>query len=524
MRQFVDMFQRAGVVLSSFGLNFLALINFSTDDAAPLTDPYVGEIGSLDTLADTGNNLSTSGGALQIAGVAANNDPRAYILKSDGSADFDRIGGRTFIARHNRGSNNTVWYMGWNNNTSSRPLRAAFAAGSSNNLILVIENLAISSGPIAMNASTDYFIAIVLKSSGAEYYYKISGGNWRLIFKSHGITTTPQCAGAGGETGGAGVVTNDSYRVVDLPAPFNTDYGIALVNVTSFTQSLGSELLTNGDFSSWSGDNPVGWTVSGEVLLDPAVTQSGNAARFISTVINNVPFISQASILTIGAMYEMTAVISARTNGALSCQLGINTNINANSVQTFTAIARATGNTTVVVGAITAPTDITIDSISVKQITLNSQQNAVADGIFDFEFTLPGSPVAGQRCELRYRVVDTLNYWVMYIRRNSSNSAWDFLLDSVVAGVETNQASASGIGTPKRMQVRAIGNLHNCYTFDTSEVPTKRGGEVNNTTHNTATGLNTVYSSSVAPVRLAAYAVEHVMYNLLDRAMTPNAV
>lgn len=524
MRQFVDMFQRAGVVLSNFGLNFLALINFSTDDAAPIASPYAGEIGSLDTIIDTANALSVSSGRLQCGTASGADNPRLYT-----STSYARVVGRTMLIRYNKLTGNMLWALGFNNVTTGRPSAAAMFV---NNADVGVANGSPSLA-FALSNNTDYEFAIRLRSSGFDVYGR--GGavtNWRLLFIHAAQTTTPMFAGLGAASASGGGQF-DNFRVVDLPAPFNSDYGIALVNVTSFTQSLGAELLTNGDFSAWTGGNPTGWTVTGESGSDPEVSETASnaghggggtgAANFFSSATTSAPQLSQ-TILTAGHIYEITYGVTNRVAGAVRAEAA---NINGASVSALTNVSELlTSDATnfKLRGIGVAPIDVTTDNVSVKRVTTNAQETAFADGIFDFEYTRPSSPLPGMRVELRYRIVDSLNYWVAYILFNDIGTNWNFRLDSVVAGTPTNRMNVSAIGITKRIQVRAIGDLHNCYTFDASEIPTKRGSEINISTHNTATGLNTVYSTGTTPIRLTAYAVEHVWYNLLDRAMTPNAV
>lgn len=94
-----------------------------------------------------------------------------------------------------------------------------------------------------------------------------------------------------------------------------------------FNQSgLGAELVTNGDFTSWSGGLPVGWTVTG--TGSPSVTQvgfdslfggSGSGACNLSLSLtsgNPVQRIYQ-SILTIGKTYRVTFDIGASAGTAI---------------------------------------------------------------------------------------------------------------------------------------------------------------------------------------------------------------
>ena len=66
---------------------------------------------------------------------------------------------------------------------------------------------------------------------------------------------------------------------------------------------LGNDLVTNGDFSNWTGDNPDNWTVNNETS-DNTISQSGNAVRMVFTT-GALLEITQ-SILTVDKIYKVT--------------------------------------------------------------------------------------------------------------------------------------------------------------------------------------------------------------------------
>lgn len=77
---------------------------------------------------------------------------------------------------------------------------------------------------------------------------------------------------------------------------------------------VGLDVITNGDFSAWTGNNPDGWTVTGESGNDPEVSQVGadavhggsgtGAANLYST--GSVLSISQSGVLAVGQTYALT--------------------------------------------------------------------------------------------------------------------------------------------------------------------------------------------------------------------------
>ena len=80
---------------------------------------------------------------------------------------------------------------------------------------------------------------------------------------------------------------------------------------------LGNDLVTNGDFSNWTGDNPDNWTVNGETS-DNTISQSGNAVRMIFTT-GDALYIEQ-NILTANKTYKVTIDCTAISSGAFRVQ------------------------------------------------------------------------------------------------------------------------------------------------------------------------------------------------------------
>lgn len=285
--------------------------------------------------------------------------------------------------------------------------------------------------------------------------------------------------------------------------------------ITSFTQSLGSELLTNGDFSAWTGDNPDGWTVVGESGSDPMVTQvasGGGAGTGSARIYSSSSGVScRQTVLTSGDHYEVNTVLSAVTSGQprvmdINGSLRPLPSLFLSSAGTYSYFGHASDTTLLVF--LTGAGDFVCDSVSVKKLTLNSESAFGANGTFEFHFTLPGSPVAGQAAELMYRANGTLNCWRARVRRNLANNNYDFILDSVSSGTVTNSLNVTNIGTaPNAIRVVANGSDHTCYTStDSGANWTQRGTVVSSATHSTNTGIRAVYSSDVTPVQLRATA------------------
>lgn len=242
-----------------------------------------------------------------------------------------------------------------------------------------------------------------------------------------------------------------------------------LVNVTVDTQTLGAELVTNGNFAAWTADNPNSWTIAGEVASDPMVNEVGagegqggagtGKANFYSSATANAPTATQ-TILAVGSAYEVAVTVDTVAAGSIDAQDG-SANMSYQLITTGAKkfLGRATSTGFRFRGR--SGGNVTIDDASVKLITPAAFQVATADGAFELALTLPGAPTAGQDIWLLYRVQDASNYWMASLRRNDANTQWDVRLDSVVAGVITNRiATVTNVGTIDTLRIRAIGLAH----------------------------------------------------------------
>jgi len=288
--------------------------------------------------------------------------------------------------------------------------------------------------------------------------------------------------------------------------------------VTSFTQIIGpTELLTNGDFSAWTGDNPDGWTVLYESGGNPEATerdpdQTHADAKTVGGALNlynttggaNVPLVQQ-TVLTVGHWYEVDQFVTAWAVGYL--QVFISPWYRQYNVARHARDIMRSDTTAAVIRISGQPGDATIDSISAKRITLNAQQTMPADAIIDFTYALPVSPVAGDTINVFYRISGAsleaaYTCWRAYIRRNDANTNWDFRLDSVSAGTATNRIAVTGVGNAVGIRVQCAGTLHDCWTTANGVDWTKRGAQINVSHNDTQTGVNTVYSSQATPTKL----------------------
>lgn len=141
---------------------------------------------------------------------------------------------------------------------------------------------------------------------------------------------------------------------------------------------LQENLILNGDFSAWTGDNPDDWTVVGEVGADPEVCQvapnqghaacggAGVGACNIYTTLNNV-YIRQ-NILTIGKIYLIEIEITEAIAGSITVIMGSTGNTTVLSTEGIHRFVRICDGTDGQFFISTINADITIDNVSVIQL------------------------------------------------------------------------------------------------------------------------------------------------------------
>lgn len=225
--------KRLVTVLRSGGspITYQLKVEFATDDAAPLTSPYVGETGSL-TVVETDGTFAVSGGTLTYTAqtTAAWGDQRFY------GAGVTRQAGRTLktLFRYST-AGQAVYFCAF---AQSNNPGFGSAAGIDNSIakasgttINFAAGAALVAGHTfeALSSNTAYEVAVVLRSAGAFYFSKLSG-SWKLMWvDAAGTTATVYPMFGNFDSAG----TLDYFRVGDLPAPFTTDNGIATLNVSS---------------------------------------------------------------------------------------------------------------------------------------------------------------------------------------------------------------------------------------------------------------------------------------------------
>jgi hypothetical protein len=204
-------------------------------------------------------------------------------------------------------------------------------------------------------------------------------------------------------------------------------------------EQLGSELVTNGDFSSASD-----WTFSGS-----GVAISGGKLNFTGTTREATQSISVVNTKTYRVSYE----VSNFSAGSVRAEIGSSIGIERTANGIYSEYIVASGANTIEIDAVSVFTG-SIDNVSVKEVL-------VANGDFDFS---RGSNLAATRVDVNGLIEkgrenlllqsNSFNNWTNYLTtetsgqadRNGANTAW--LLEKTGSGGSIYRThSTSGVNT-----------------------------------------------------------------------------
>lgn len=141
--------------------------------------------------------------------------------------------------------------------------------------------------------------------------------------------------------------------------------------------TLGANLVSNGDFASWTADNPNSWTVTGESGSNPEVEQAskGNshgeggtgACNIYSTA--NAVSIAQ-TILTVGQTYKVTIEVTNVESGSIAIYSGTTLVTPPMSVAKAYTFYFNADSTSFKIQSFSYTCDVTIDNVTVMQTSL----------------------------------------------------------------------------------------------------------------------------------------------------------
>jgi len=182
--------------------------------------------------------------------------------------------------------------------------------------------------------------------------------------------------------------------------------------------SYGDELVTNHDFS----DGSTGWTVQNTDATH-TVTFSNGGARFQSDTTSPILEIVSDVVLDSTKIYKLEVVISDVTSGSIKID-GQSVVQLYNSEGTHTAIIKTTsasGNNVIKFYRATANVDITIDSVSVKEVTFDESDGTLT--LFEHPDNIPRVEYDADGNRLGLLVEEARTNLLTY-SEDFSNAAW----------------------------------------------------------------------------------------------------
>ena len=252
--------------------------------------------------------------------------------------------------------------------------------------------------------------------------------------------------------------------------------------------------IVNGDFSSWTGDNPTGWTVTGEFGADPMVTQVVGGARFYTSA----GFLSakQTGLFARGDwIFESITATKVAGEIAIRDETHTNNYLVLTASGSFLQVRRnGAAYTGIALTRNATPTDWTVASIASHKLMLASlfstRTYASADCDLSAAITRTERTQAGFVARLD-SATSPANFIIAYL-----DGAGNVKVDKCVAGVYTTVISgAVTYGSTKILRLVCSGNNVSAYYDGTqvgSTVTVSDAGIVSNTRH----GLFSTYASN----------------------------
>lgn len=198
---------------------FLLRDDFTTNASAPLTSPRSCEPGpGTLTLVQNDGQLSVSASALSFP---AQSTP-VYGDLGLYSAAIPRVAGRALVYSINL---STVSYCraGFNNGSAAADVFLDTLGIAPGGINICVSSAIDNGAGESLSTSTVYKIAITQRSTGTLGFLW-RAGTWKLIWVFiTANTASPRVS----FSNYSAIGTLDNFRVLDLPAPFGTDYGLA---------------------------------------------------------------------------------------------------------------------------------------------------------------------------------------------------------------------------------------------------------------------------------------------------------
>lgn len=282
---------------------------------------------------------------------------------------------------------------------------------------------------------------------------------------------------------------------------------------TRFLQSLGNELLLNGDMN-WATGVLTSWTVSNSSSSVTEVAPGGGAgtgaARLQASAGGVYPRVSQiVGSLVAGEWVEVYVNCSAFTSGQVDFYSTVSNwgwQIPVTAAGEYRSVGPVSQTPAYLYG-ISTVLDMVFDRLSLRKLNLNELTVVTANSDNRFYFSLPASPLRSESVSLLNRRIDASNYLELRLVRNAANTNWDLRTHRVTAGVQTSNiiTAVTSVGDVNGLRMECNGNTITIYTTtDGGGNWTSRGTNTNAANHPTGTGLLPVYVSTVIPSRVEA--------------------
>lgn len=471
---------------------------------------------------DVGGALTVDGDWLNIPAGAANQEICSYASQA-------RTAGRLLLCRFERDALAGFHPgFGWCSDVADPNTAGKWDDGIlwSAGDVGILSNGAFAPGSVlsGLAANTEYDFCIVLRVTGAYYFWRIPGNSWELLWVSTVDASTPTFPLMYARD----QATNfDFIRIPDalwLPTPLAYDTFTRGDGAIGSTEATGpdaqaspvvawdggvwtvssneaintpvptAELLVNGDFSAWTADDPDGWTVAGEAAPDPEVCQvaSGQAhAQCGGAGVGSANMYTSGAglqltqnVCVVGRFYRLTVTTSAAVAGSISV-IDFSPNLVMSVVASYTASPRKRVDTTIRLNRVGA-TDVTIDDISLKEIPFSQMmaglEVATADVIASVELDAY-TVYHGLGLALNVDDVDDPQNFVLAYFDGSNR----WFLTKYVAGVPTDVIEViAGLAIGGQLVVVKDGTSYSMY-YNNAQIGTTQtiadAGIVNNTIH-----------------------------------------
>jgi len=220
-------------------LSFLFHDAFVTNEPAPLSSPRTAEPGpGILTITDTDNKASIASGALHLAphSTPAGGDPGVW-----GGA-LARTCGRALLARVTLAAINTSVKIGWDSDQASTAQHNSLSFNSDGKIDPTTSG-STAAADTATYTTAQQDLAIILRAAGA-YFLRRTSTDWDLLWADDTDTTATLYPAI---TNYNATLDADWLRVAGLPAPFNTQYGLA-THRTAGAVAQGTTFTHEADF------------------------------------------------------------------------------------------------------------------------------------------------------------------------------------------------------------------------------------------------------------------------------------